>query len=68
MATVIREREATLPANNLMERPLKKIQHVQQVDLCLLRSKECLYANITLPANFAGVQAFFPRSDLTMTS
>ena len=63
MATMLQEQEATLPAKNLMERPLKKIRHVQQVNLCLLRSKGCLYAEITLPANFAGVHNV---SDLTI--
>ena len=51
--------KATLQANNLVERPLKKIQHIQEANLCLLRSNECLYVKITLPANF-------PGSDLTM--
>ena len=48
--------------NTLMDRPLKKIQHVQQANSCLSMSKEHFYAKIKLPTNFAGVENL---SDLT---
>ena len=62
MATVLEEQEAMQQDNTLMDRPLKKIQHVQQANLCLSMSKEHFYAKIKLPTNFAGVENL---SDLT---
>ena len=62
MATVLEEQEAMQQDNTLMDRPLKKIQHVQQANLCLPMSKEHVYAKIKLPTNFAGVENL---SDLT---
>ena len=55
MATVLIRQEAMLQAINVVERPLKKIQHVQEECLYSLKSIECLYAKITFPANFAGL-------------
>ena len=63
MATVLEEQEAMQQDNTWMDRPLKKIQHVQQANLCLSMSKEHFYAKIKLPTNFAGVENL---SDLTM--
>ena len=63
MATVLEEQEAMQQDNTLMDRPLKKIQHVQQANLCLSMSKEHFYAKIKLPTNFAGVENL---SDLTI--
>ena len=63
MATVLEEQEAMQQDNTLMDRPLKKIQHVQQANLCLPMSKEHVYAKIKLPTNFAGVENL---SDLTI--
>ena len=63
MASVLEEQEAMQQDNTLMDRPLKKIQHVQQANLCLSMSKEHFYAKIKLPTNFAGVENL---SDLTM--
>ena len=65
MATVLEEQEAMQQDNTLMDRPLKKIQHVQQANLCLSMSKEHFYAKIKLPTNFAGVENL---SDLTKTN
>ena len=62
MATVLEEQEPMQQDNTLMDRPLKKIQHVQQANSCLSMSKEHFYAKIKLPTNFAGVENL---SDLT---
>ena len=54
----------SLQADTLMERPLKKSQDVQQLQLCSLRCRECLHGKHTLPAHFPGVHTYFPGGDL----
>ena len=63
MATVLEEQEPMQQDNTLMDRPLKKIQHVQQANSCLSMSKEHFYSKIKLPTNFAVVENL---SDLTI--